>query len=334
MKKVTLLLVGLFAIAGIAPAQASAQASEKESIVIIDSHFDASLIDGDVVQVCVVAARLCNRHDLPRNANQFRSYNHGTIMADVVRAHNPNATLILVRAANLTTSVVTGIGLGLALDWVEANQGRYNIKSVSFSYNAGNGTRCTPASPGKNVRVAHQEIVDSVANLRAAGTTVFAASGNYGAGNRIDYPACIPDVVAVGSSLYRGSQAQSDIVHRGFTFTSSAITSSRTSLQDSSALVSNGRHPLRVGNTTSVATAITAATSISTQPAVVAAAPKPGPAPNPRAELGASLDDISPLLKSVTENVKSDAALDAINAQKLIADLKKLVTELESVYNN
>lgn len=261
MKKVTLLLVGLFAIAGIAPAQASIQAPSKESIVIIDAHVDASLIGGDVVEVCVVEARLCDRHDLPRNANQFRSYNHGTIMADIVRSHNPDATLILVRAANLTTSVVTGIGLGLALDWVEANREQYNIKSVSFSYNAGNGARCTPATPGKNVSIAHREIVASVANLRSAGTTVFAASGNYGAGNRIDYPACISDVVAVGSSLYRGSQAQSDIIVRGFTFTSDVITSNFPSLQDSRQLLSNGKNPLRVGYTTSVTTAIAAATN-------------------------------------------------------------------------
>jgi hypothetical protein len=260
MKKIALAIISLFTaigVVGIVPAQADVQ----ESIVIIDSNFDTSLVTGDYVEVCVVAVHLCDRNDKPRRAADYRNYNHGTIMADVVRAHNPNANLILIRAANLRTSVVSGVGFKSALDWIEANASEYNITKVSFSYNVGNGARCMPTTPGFNVNVMANAITNSISNLKVNGVTIFAASGNYGAGNSINYPACIPDVVAVGSSLYRGSQAQSDIVHRGLTFTSSTITSNRTSLQDQGDLLLNGRQPLRVGNTTSVATAIVAATN-------------------------------------------------------------------------
>lgn len=328
MKKIAALIAALFLVVGIAPAQAQPQ----NAIAIIDANFDASLISGSILEVCVVGEALCQRDDKPRSSSQYRNYNHGTIMADVVRANNPGAKLILIQAANIKTSVVTGVGLASALDWVQENRNRYNITAVSFSYNSGNGDRCLPSSPGHNVIDMHNRIVDDVSNLKAMGTPLFAASGNYGSGDRIDYPACIKDVVAVGSTVYRGSQPQSDIIISGWSYESNSIRSNFSSLQDRYDLLAFGSFPLRVGNTTSVATAIAAATAVP----VVIAEPvvEVTPEPDPRELLGVSLDNASLLLKAVTDNVKSDAPLNKADADKLIADLKELVTELESVYNN
>lgn len=333
MKKLSLALVSLFAIVGVVGIT-PAQAEVKESIAIIDANFDASLISGDVIEVCVVEEALCARDDKPRHSRQYQTYNHGTIMADVVRANNKDATLILIRAANIKTSVVTGTGFEAALDWIQENRNAHNITKVSFSYNAGNGSRCLPSTPGQNILEMHEDIVGDIANLKAMGTTVFAASGNYGSGDRIDYPACIDDVVAVGSTLYRGSQAQSDIVVSGFTFTSEAIKSNSRSLQDRYELLSSGRYPLRVGNTTSVATATTAAITVVEQVVAQVVEPEPEPTPDPRELLGVSLDNANTLLQAVTANVKSDSALDKQSADKLVADLKELIAEIESVYNN
>lgn len=330
MKKIAALIAAMFLVVGITPAQAQPQ----NAIVIIDASFEASLISGDVLEVCVVGEALCKRDDKPRNWIQYRGYNHGTIMADVVRANNPNAKLILIQAANIKTSKVTGVGLSSALDWVQENRNRYNITAVSFSYNAGNGSRCLPATPGHNVIDMHNKIVDDVANLKAMGTPLFAASGNYGRGDRIDYPACIEDVVAVGSTLYRGSQPQSDMIISGWTYTSESLKSNSSRLQDRYQILSDGRFPVRVGNTTSVATAIAAATAIPvvvTEPVVEVVVE---PEPNPRADLGVSLDNILTLMQSVNTNVKSEDALDKANADKLVADLKELIAEIESVYNN
>lgn len=332
MKKTAALFAALFVVTGavsIAPAAATTQGS----IAIIDVNFDASLIPGDVLEVCATTDFACNSTPQLRTTTQYRAYNHGTIMADIVRANNPNAKLILVEAGTSPTGVITGVQLDLALDWIINNREQYNIQAVSFSYNSGNGARCMPVSPGVRVDVTHNNIVSDIAQLKNAGTTFYAASGNYGSGDRIDYPACITDVVAVGSTLYRGSQAQSDVVVSGFTYTSDVLKSNFTSLQDRRVIGDAGRYPVRVGNTTSVATAITAATATPAV-SVVAPEPEPEPAPSPRELLGASLDSASLLLKSVTENVKSDAPLDKANADKLITDLKELIAELESVYNN
>jgi hypothetical protein len=258
MKKIYLAILALlisFGIAGIVPAQAE----EQRAIAIIDASFDARLIGGDVLEVCVVSRAVCSSRALPRNASQHRAYNHGTIMADIIRSQNPDAKIILITAGTTKTGVVNTVNFNEALKWIDSNNEAYNIKSVSFSYNAGVGATCKPKATGVNVNTLHSEIVSIISVLKSEGTLIYAASGNYQSGNNIDYPACINDVVAVGSNLYRGSQARSDIIFSGFTYTSNVLKSSRTSLQDSFAIDATGPHNVRVGNTTSVATAMVAA---------------------------------------------------------------------------
>lgn len=257
MKKFAVLFAALLALVGIAPAQANSQ----EAVAIIDVNFESHLIDGQVTEVCVTSESACASTVLPRNASQFRAFNHGTIMADIARANNPSAHLILLEAGISKTSVITGIQLLNALNWVSANASQYNIKAVSFSYNSGNGSTCKPSSPGVRVDVTHNGIVSAIANLKANGVNFYAASGNYASGNRIDYPACIADTIAVGSTIYRGSAQLSDVVLSGLTYTSAKLRSAAVSLQDSREISLLGANPVKVGNTTSVTTIIAASTN-------------------------------------------------------------------------
>lgn len=260
MKKFAVLFAALLVLAGIAPAQANSQ----EAVAIIDVNFESHLIDGKVTEVCIVSQAVCNMAVVPRNASQFKAFNHGTVMADVARANNPSAHLFLLESGTTKTGVVTGNELLSALNWVIANASKNNIKAVSFSYNAGNGSRCTPSSPGVNIRVAHDNIVKAIATLKSAGVKFYASSGNHVRGNQVDYPACISDSIAVGSDVYVGSTQLSDIVLSGSTFTSSKLKSARTALQglhDSFPITLTDPNPVMVGFTTSVATAIAAATN-------------------------------------------------------------------------
>jgi hypothetical protein len=253
MKKLIATFIALFAIVGVAPAQAEGV----ESIVIIDSNFDESAITGDFTEVCLVAGSCANV--TPRLASQFKVFNHGTIMANIARANNPSAKLVLINAAS-PTSNVNAVNLETALDWVIANRESLNIKSVSFSANAGSGSKCLPLATGVNVKTLHGDIVSDVQSLSNAGTKVYAASGNYGSGNNINYPACIDEVVAVGSTMYRGSQLRSDIVMNLPVFVSSNLKSIKTSLQDSAKIDLVSPYAVKAGNTTSVATVVAAAT--------------------------------------------------------------------------
>lgn len=254
LKKLTIIAVSLLAIAGVTPAQANTTGS----IVIIDSNFDETTVTGDFLEVCLVPGSCAKV--TPKLASQFKVYNHGTIMANIARANNANAKLILINAAS-PTSNVNAVNLEAALDWVIANREAYNIKSVSFSANAGNGSKCSPLATGVNVAVLHADIVADVQSLSVAGTKVYAASGNYGSGNNIDYPACISEVVAVGSSMYRGSQLRSDVVLNLPVFFSPNLKSMKTSLQDSATIDLISANTVKVGNTTSVATVTAASTN-------------------------------------------------------------------------
>jgi len=260
MKKiVSLSFVALasFALVGITPAQAQQQ----NAIAIIDTSFDSKLISGDVVDVCVVSKFVCDSRPTPKNSSEYVAYNHGTIMADIVRANNPGAKLFLITAGTARTGLVNSINFNEAIKWVNANNKLYNITSVSFSYNAGIGRTCLPKATGVNVRTLHSEIVSTIAELKSEGTSIYAASGNYASGNNVDYPACIQDVVAVGSSLWRGSQASSDIIVSGLKYTSSVLRSQRPSSQDSVEVSLSGPHAIAFSYTTSVTTAIVAATN-------------------------------------------------------------------------
>jgi hypothetical protein len=240
-----------------------AQASQSTSIAIIDVSFESELIPGSVTEICLSAPNVCKSTANLRRASDFKAFNHGTVMADVVRTNNPSAHLYLLEVGTTKTGVITGNELLTALNWILANASKNNIKTVSFSYNSGNGDRCTPSSPGVNVRTAHNNIVSAIANLKAAGIKFYASSGNYGSGNRIDYPACIPDALAVGSSDFPGSTHQSDLVLSGPVYSSPRLKSARTAAQgmhDSFAISTTDGHPLMVGFTTSVATAVAVAT--------------------------------------------------------------------------
>jgi hypothetical protein len=254
-------LIATVGIAALALVSSPAYAEpEQKSIAIIDANFESSLISGDVIDVCVMGDVLCNVVTKPKNASQYEAYNHGTVMADIVRANNPGAKIILIRASTNTVGFVNGHGLDAALNWIVSNRAEHNIVSVSFSYNSGDGKTCLPSTPGKDAKAAHADIVSDVRLLLQDGTKFFAAAGNNGASkNYLDYPACISETVSVGSSLYPVTRKLADVSVSGNTYTSQRLTSTAKTSSLAGALGLGLPEKVRVGNTTSVATAIIAA---------------------------------------------------------------------------
>lgn len=346
MKKVIIGLATILAFIGIVPAQAEPVGA----VAIIDVNFESNLISGDVTEVCLSAPSVCSSTVTPRNTSQFKAFNHGTIMADVARSNNADVPLVLIEAGTTKTGVITGIQLSDALNWIINNSDKYNIKAVSFSYNAGRGSTCTPASPGVNILTTHNNVVNAIATLKASKIDFYASSGNYGSGNNIDYPACISDSVAVGSTQFMGSTQRSDLVLSGNTYTSKSLKSIRTSVQglhDSFAIATTGPNPFMVGFTTSVATVTAAVASV---PVVKAKTPEPlasTPAPkaveptpattstvSSRQLLLGSLDSSASLIQKVRANAASTDSLDRSSAAELSKTLRDLANQLDSAYNN
>lgn len=172
-----------------------AQAEEQKSIAIIDMQFNSSLVGGNILDVCVSA---CNTNLVPKSY-QLSDYNHGTQMAQIVRKNNPDVRLILIRAGATNVSPVTSLGLRDALSWIIANKVENNIIAVSASINAGNPATCTPVGG-----VQKNDIISRIDAMQSIGVPLIASAGNAVRNASLNYPACLPNVIAVTSPNRQG----------------------------------------------------------------------------------------------------------------------------------
>jgi hypothetical protein len=194
-----------------------------KALVIVDSYFDSSKISGEVVNVCI-AKRGCELTPSPI-AGTASSFNHGTAMAYLARKANPDAKLVLVRAASatknprtgvVTMAVINGQDLLNSLRWVATNQ--KETSAVSFSYSISGNMKmgeCKLSTVGSvNVSIVDPQIRSTISELKAAGVPVFASTGNDSNKRPVAYPACIPDVMSVaagvGGSFIRSSNHDSN----------------------------------------------------------------------------------------------------------------------------
>lgn len=205
MKKIVALTVALLSV--VSPTQS--QAAVGERIVIIDSYFDKSKIAGSVEFVCLATDGCVNPSVLKPGLGTDPA-NHGTIMANIAREQNSTATLVLIQTEevsinkkNGTTSISTldGSDFIKALTWV--NNNKIGVSAVSFSYNLTNSNakigECRISAQGGSVVVMDSSIKSLVASLKSAGIPVLAAAGNDNK-KPLQYPACLADVVSVGST--------------------------------------------------------------------------------------------------------------------------------------
>jgi len=209
MKRLAVFLSVVITIVGIVPANAS----EKPSVVIIDSGFDTSKVT-PIAEVCILTLKFCQNGTAfdesigSSNANAVISksgqteWNHGTIMADIVRQINPNANLIFIRNAFVTSKGGVNVGgikeFNLSMDWVIQNKERYNITAVSFSRGQSTWTKTSATCP---VDVTTQNQIITLQNL---GVSTAIAAGNSRNKTNVNYPACISEAVAI-SGIYSSS---------------------------------------------------------------------------------------------------------------------------------
>jgi hypothetical protein len=205
MKKIVALLAVLFSV--IVPVQS--QAAPGERIVIIDSYFDKSKITGPVEFVCLANDK-CINTPTPKPGLGSEAVNHGTVMANIARQQNPTATLVLIQTEEVSInkktnvasiSTLDGSDFIKALTWVNANKS--SVSAVSFSYNLTNSNakigECRISSQGGSVAVMDSSIKSLVASLKSSGIPVIASAGNFN-NKPLQYPACLTDVISVGST--------------------------------------------------------------------------------------------------------------------------------------
>jgi hypothetical protein len=183
-----------------------AMAADKPSVVIIDSGFDSNIIK-PIKEVCILTVNYCNNGtslDESTGASNTTlsilpswksEWNHGLIMADIVRQVSPDANLIFIRNAFVTSRGAINIGgideFKRSLQWVIANKAKYNIASVSFSRGQQSYLNTSTACP------VDKTIQSQIVTLQTMGTATIIAAGNNGNKKYVDYPACIPEAIAI-----------------------------------------------------------------------------------------------------------------------------------------
>lgn len=206
-KLITSVLVALL----ITPAVAKAEPSQAPTVAVIDTALDTSMPffkDRVVFEACVLEYNSCpNKQSImegPGSATmpiEFMRKNgldHGTQMAYTVLSQNKDIKIVFIRIAGITPngtpqrpSEVTFIK---ALDWVISNQSKFNIQAVSMSQgsssNLGRGLDYCPKTVSTQSRIK---------NLISLGVPTFVPTGNGRDLNRIEWPACLNESIAVGA---------------------------------------------------------------------------------------------------------------------------------------
>lgn len=182
------------------------------TIAILDTALDTSLPifeDRILFEACVTEWYSCpngrdemegtNSATLPSSWYLTNGFSHGTQMGSLAVKTNPEVKIVFVRIIGATArglrQISTETTVERALDWVVRNHKRFGIQAVSMSQGhhrlGAIGTDYCPKSPITQRKV--RELLDQE-------VPVFFPTGNNGDKNRIDWPACIPESIAIASS--------------------------------------------------------------------------------------------------------------------------------------
>ena len=212
------LISALLAIVTLIPASAQAASLQNKTvayptIAILDTALDTSLPifkDRILFEACVTQWSSCqnglsemegtNSSVLPANVMSKNGFEHGTQMASIAVATNPNVKIVFVRIIGASTQGFRQSSgeetVYKALDWVIRNKEKFNIQAVSMSLGhtgaRSSGADYCPKTPITESKI--KSLIDS-------NVPVFFPVGNNRDYQRIDWPACIPSSIAVGATM-------------------------------------------------------------------------------------------------------------------------------------
>ena len=190
-------------------------ATPQKTLVIIDSGINSQLDwvkNALVDEACFIEFGKCPNGQASMtgpgaatlaatDAVKDRSFNHGTQMASVAVAVNPGVKIAAVRIVGMSAKGFANTyrtnSLAPALDWVAANATRLNIGAVSISLGRSYSEAACPVEAG---------LQSQIVALKQNNIGVFISAGNGSKPTKVDYPACIPEAIAVGATDTRYSQ--------------------------------------------------------------------------------------------------------------------------------
>ena len=126
---------------------------------------------------------------------KHKAMSHGTQMASVAYEIDPSTKLVMIRIVGMSekgfANSYTTRAVNKALNWVNENAERLNVGAVSLSVGRSYKEASCPIEA---------ELQTQVRNLLTRNIPVIAATGNGSNKLKVDYPACVPEVIAVGAT--------------------------------------------------------------------------------------------------------------------------------------
>ena len=207
MKKI---LITLISISLLLPISAKAADTVPPTLAILDTAINTSLPifkDKIVYEACVLEWNSCPNGksfmEGPGSAVMQAPYinnngfDHGTQMASAAILANPDIKIVFVRIIGSTIGGVRQsvgeVGLVNALNWVNANKSKFNIQAISMSQ--GNAYYM----PGSNYCPVLSNFNNTVKLLLNNNIPMFVPAGNESNYTKINWPACVPETVSIGS---------------------------------------------------------------------------------------------------------------------------------------
>lgn len=202
---ITLILVlscGYFA-----PAQAE---PPSKSLVLIDTGFDTKIEQirsSTIYEVCIMDWSMCPNSrnfqegagaaTIPSTLNSAPGISHGTQMASIAAATNPEQKIILVRLIAYNDRgqrlPVSESGVIQVFKWIISKQLELNIGAVAMAQGHHSLLSIKKYCPKST------QLERMIIDLRLKEVPVFFPAGNSGDKSRIDWPACISGSFAIGA---------------------------------------------------------------------------------------------------------------------------------------
>ena len=195
--------------ASLAPTAVAGETIEP-TLVIVDTGIDPTLpiFQGRLIyEVCILDWYLCpngrtfqeglGSATLKGSVANLNGFEHGTEMASIAVMRYPQLKFIFVRIVANNNSgnrlATSNDNVGRVLDWVQLNREKFNIRAVAMSQGSHQlltDRKYCPSVPS---------VQKLVTRLKLDGVALFFPAGNQGDKKRIDWPACIPDSIAIGA---------------------------------------------------------------------------------------------------------------------------------------
>lgn len=187
-----------------------AHAAGDKTLVIIDSGINTQLPWAKaavVEEACFIEYGMCPNKlssmtgpgaaHLDPTLVKDKALSHGTQMASVAVAANPNVKIVFIRIVGMSAkgfaTTYTTKAMSQAMEWVAANADRLNVGAISVSIGRVYKEAACPVLAEKNLQ-------SLIVQLAAKNIPTVISSGNNSNQNKINYPACIPQAIAVGAT--------------------------------------------------------------------------------------------------------------------------------------